>query len=151
MNEALENIAEVFSIFHDGSPEDWKYHNGNVTLKVYCTYLAERIDTSYHHFKVEIHNVHQFKYKPWGETKEIRLMENLSYIEKYTFEISSAEVKNNVVFITCLEDNMSPKNPGGEFIIDGNEIEIFDEGGTQLPLEQLIKISKGYWEDFKTR
>ena len=49
-----EDIARMFSIFHDGSIADAIAKDGYLDLRIEISYLAERIDASFTYFLVEL-------------------------------------------------------------------------------------------------
>jgi hypothetical protein len=43
----VEDIRDVFSIFHDGGISAWSGNKDTLTLTIDCEYLAERINKSF--------------------------------------------------------------------------------------------------------
>ncbi|KGO91790.1 hypothetical protein [Flavobacterium subsaxonicum] len=104
--EAIENIKDVFSIFHDGGIEGWEGDDKLLTLTIGCTYLAERINPQFNVFYVELTGVEKLELHPWtlpviDNTPALTRPED---IFKGDIEITSCEVVNEVscyIFISA--------------------------------------------------
>ncbi|MCB9222753.1 MAG: hypothetical protein H6582_01145 [Crocinitomicaceae bacterium] len=146
---SLKDISNVFSIFHDGGPEEWKIHNGNLSIKMYCQYLAELISPEFEFFTIELIGVKTLDYKPWEPFKidhpELSLIDKLNKCE---FEIATAELENGEVSVACHEHNSFFGTPGGQIILVADGIKINAQDGKDISIKQLTAICKSYWDNF---
>jgi len=151
MKNSLIEICDVFSIFHDGTPEDWTLENNNLNLKVSCLYLAEKFSSKYEYFYIKITGIMEFKYVPWVLENDSIEITDLIEINKCDFEINSAKIENNLVKVICHEHSGIFDSPGGDFILNSKTISVFDEEGQSIHLDKLKQISKEYWNRFASK
>ncbi|MDQ3108895.1 MAG: hypothetical protein M3R17_03280 [Bacteroidota bacterium] len=64
---ASEDIADLFSMFHDGGIEEMIADENGHNLKIGLTYLAERIKPEYHFFYLRLISVEKFEFVPWTD------------------------------------------------------------------------------------
>jgi hypothetical protein len=67
---AAEDLADTFSIFHDGCIEDWSGDHQLVRLKIGCQYLAELIDPAYDAFFLDLRGITRLELDPWWKDPE---------------------------------------------------------------------------------
>ena len=151
MSNSLIETSDIFSIFHDGTPENWTMKNNNLTVRVSCLYLAEQFSPKFEYFHLKIEDIIVFKFVPWILESDSIEITDLREINKCDFEISSAKIENNLVKIVCHEHSGLFDSPGGDFILNSKSISVFDEEGQSIRLDKLKQISKEYWNRFRNK
>ncbi|EKT3967278.1 hypothetical protein NTJ12_002364 [Flavobacterium psychrophilum] len=149
--KALEDIRDVFSIFHDGTIETWNGNQELLKLKIDCEYLAERIDKSYASFYVEFEKIETLEFNPWMNpiNQPQTLFTNIVDIFQASLEILSAEIENGFVKITCNQHNLDFNYCGGTLLVNCKNVKVFDEKNNELTIDELDKICNEYWNDAK--
>ncbi|WML34972.1 hypothetical protein [Clostridium sp. OS1-26] len=135
----LENQADIFSIFHDGSFTKFIKNQSDVEFIIEIEYLAELINPMFSLFKGKLKNCTKLEYHVWGE--EHRIIDNLSTLGALDLEVLYAEVKGNYIEAKCFDD----ENCGGDLVIVTDDIIIFDENNQEVLLNKLVEICKSYW------
>jgi hypothetical protein len=148
MTNNSKDISDVFSIFHDGTPENWFLKNNNLSLRISCLYLAAKVSPNYEYFHINIEGITIFKYLPWCLDNTPIEITDLNELNKCDFEISSANLEGSLVKIICHEYSQLYDSPGGDFIVKGGKARITDEEGKPITLGELKQISKDYWNGF---
>jgi hypothetical protein len=133
----LNDIEDIFSIFHDGIIESY---NGNVkvlTLTVNCQYLAELINPTFTKFYIRLENISMLNFTTWP---------NPLYLPVFTL----TELKDifESVNIACNQHDMAFDYCGGNLKLSCDKIEIFDEEFRRLTIDELDVICKYYWNKF---
>ncbi len=150
-NKALENIRDIFSIFHDGTIETWNGNHELLKLKIDCEYLAQRIDKSYASFYVEFEKIEKLEFNPWMNPihQPQKLFSNIVDIFQASLEILSVEIENAFAKITCNQHNLDFDYCGGTLLVNCKNVKVFDEKNNMLTIDELDKICNEYWNDFK--
>lgn len=150
MSQDISEIAEVFSIFHDGGFSGHMLEGDRLTLQVDCEYLAELIHPSFTQFSVLLKNVSRIDYRPWMEPHDLPLRnfeKPSEFITEY-LEIISAEVVDGEVHISTHQADPDLDYSGGILCITASSIEVKSEGGTTIPLDELRATARSYWDSF---
>ena len=150
---ATEDIRDVFSILHDGTISAWTGDKNLLTLTVDCEYLAERIDKSFDKFYVELFNVVNLELEPWTNPIDLPTIVKTYYADifKAELEILSADIKNDVVVITCNQHDNSFDYGGGNLTISCKKIKVYDQNKNELTIDQFDKISNEYWDEWSKK
>jgi len=150
---AIEDIRDIFSIFHDGVISAWAGNKELLTLTVDCEYLAERIDKSFDKFYVELSFIDKIELDPCTNPFDIPtvIKINLDDIFRAELEILSADIKDNVVVVTCNQYNTNFDYCGGNLKINCRSIKVFDQSKNELTIEQLDKICNEYWDELSKK
>lgn len=90
----LQDISDIFSIFHDGSIESYSGDYQLLTLKVGCLYLAELIDPTFEYFYLELAEIEVLEFDSWTSPPERPniLKTELADIFQSDLEIMEGEV-----------------------------------------------------------
>lgn len=148
---ALENIKIVFSLFHDGAIVDWSGDKNKLTLKINCSYLAQRIDKTFDDFYVDLVNVKKLELDPWTKPVELpaRIKTEFVDIFKAELEIMGGEIENDLVVVTCLQLDHAFDYTGGNLSVNCDAIKVYDQKKREITIEELRAISKAYWTEWK--
>jgi hypothetical protein len=147
----LDDIEDIFSIFHDGVIESY---NGNVkvlTLTVNCQYLAELINPTFTKFYIRLENISMLNFTTWPNPLYLPVLTltDLKDIFESDLEILSVDIESNdFVNIACNQHDMAFDYCGGNLKLSCDKIEIFDEEFRRLTIDELDVICKYYWNKF---
>ena len=149
--KTLEDIRDVFSIFHDGTIETWNGNRESLKLKIDCEYLANKIDKSYRIFYVEFEQIDKLEFIPWmNPIKNYQILDtNIETVFQTSLEILSAEIENKIVKITCNQSNNDFDYWGGILLVNSKSVKIFDEKNNELTIDKLDEICNEYWNEIK--
>ncbi|WP_291723122.1 hypothetical protein [Bernardetia sp.] len=59
-----QEMADTFSVLHDGTIESYEQKNNSIILKISCIYLAEHINLAFEYFYVELQEVSSLSLNP---------------------------------------------------------------------------------------
>lgn len=150
---AIEDIRDIFSILHDGTISAWTGDNDLLTLTVGCEYLAERIDKSFDKFYIELFKINKIELVPWTNPADLPAVIKTDFVDifKTELEILSADIKDDVVVVTCNQHNTDFDYCGGNLTISCQTIKIFDQNKNGLTIDQFGKICKDYWNEWSKK
>jgi hypothetical protein len=142
----IQEIEDVFAIFHDGWVVDGIIEGNNIQLKIGIQYLAEIINNKYEYFYFNLFDVEEFKFKAWS--KEEILISDWETIVNSEIEFLSTEIKNNkiIIYSNC-HNAPDDKFERGELWVKCTDYCIFDEKGKEISLNRLKEISSYYWNE----
>lgn len=148
MIQGLENVRDIFSIFHDGTIVEWKKQGSNLELVVEIQYLAERVCKSYDTFSVVLHNIKDISFETWPHVKETSpwVISDIHEIFKPELEILSAEIEGGLHKIVCNQHSTAFEYCGGYLKFSCVVAVVKDPGGKEYSIEELDKICNEYWE-----
>jgi hypothetical protein len=149
----IQEIADVFSILHDGTIESRTGDENRLMLKVSCIYLAERINSSFEYFYVELSNINTIELNSWPSNMNLPpvLKTGLDNIFKDELEINSVKIENEIVIVTCLQHDPDADISGGELKIACNAIQVYDQDKNVITIDELDKLCNAYWDEFKKK
>ena len=148
-----EEIANVFSIFHDGDIMLFLEEGNNQTWKINCQYLAELIDPTFEYFLIEINNCSLLDFHPWinvEDSPKVDLKKS-SEIFSVDLEILSANLNNQKIEITCNREDKNIDSSGGILILDCKSITVSNQRKEEINLSKLKEISSNYWNNFGSK
>ena len=150
-NKALENIRDIFSIFHDGTIKTWNGNHELLKLKIDCEYLAKKIDEDFKVFYVEFSHFEKLEFIPWMNpiNKSQISFITTEDIFQANLEILSAEIENEAVKITCNQLDTNFDYYGGALFMNCKSVKVFDEKNNELTIEILDKVCNEYWNEIK--
>jgi hypothetical protein len=150
MLRELHDMAEVFETLHDGSVARSELRAGTLQLEVQIEYLARRIAPNYRSLRLKLHAVRDIAFHPWSKSDQLLLpaMTDVTAIFQPPLEILSCEVEDGKLQISC--NQPSPQYPyvGGELRFHADAMEVSDEAGRPLPLEELRSLCESYWSEW---
>ncbi|WP_338398729.1 hypothetical protein [Persicobacter psychrovividus] len=149
----INNIRDVFSIFHDGGIIDCQGDLNKLILTIQCNYLAELINPDFENFYVDLICVNKLDFDPWMNPIDLKKIEFKSHEEylKVDLEILSSEIEDDYVLITCNQHDTDLDYCGGNLIISANDFRLFDHNKNVMTIEELDLICRLYWDKFSKR
>src|SRR5688572_30739018 len=90
----LQDLNDLFDMFHDGVIVSAVENNSKIELKVGIQYLAELINKDFEYFFIELKNVQNLSFDAW--TDEPLIIINSKEIFNLELEILSAEIYETV-------------------------------------------------------
>ncbi len=147
MNETLNKIEGIFSIFHDGTITQWESIENGIELIIECEYLEELIDSEFTKFHVELNKILKLELEPWMNPIELpkEIKKSPTEIFKAELEILSAKTENGIVEVSCNQHNLEFNYCGGILKILAEKITVKSENKDELSINELNKMSNSYW------
>ena len=145
-----ENIAEIFSVFHDGGIDRYVLQDGRLDLWIEIPYLAERINSEFSCFKISLSGVGGIAFRPWLVADEEPVFVSMDEAFQLELGILWAEVVGGAISIGC-DQCVGDMSAGGNLFIEAQAAEVSDEAGTFYSLEELVTLANGYWNEFARR
>jgi hypothetical protein len=145
-----EKIRDVFAILHDGVIESWTGDKKELTLKIGCQYLAERVDPSFEFFFVVLFDVDRFALVPWMSPIDLEqeYFTELKDIFQAELDILSADIENDLVKVSCNQRDSTLNYCGGFLYMSCIDVKVFEQKKAELSIEFLDSICREYWDDF---
>lgn len=145
----IQDLSDVFSILHDGIITSYSENDRRLTLKVECCYLAELIDKRFDSFYIALDTVNHLSFITWPNPFDEPVIQ-LTLVEdvfKAPLEISSAEIKNDQVLISCNQHDLRFNYCGGQLLINCEVVHVYDNDGKELSIYSLDSLAKEYWRE----
>ena len=142
------NLADTFSIFHDGTITDWSGDRHHLRLTIECEYLAELIDPTFDTFFVELFEIDFLEFEPWPNPADLPvvLKTDLHAIFLAELEILHAnEKENGCVEIVCNQHDSRYDYCGGRLLISCLSVSVTDQLNNPLTIDELDIICNRYW------
>lgn len=100
--ENLQNIADVFQMFHDGTIAGYEGDDSLLRLTIECQYLAEIINPEFELFYIELSEVTKFDLDAWNPIDQPPLiLRGFKEALKAELEIGYSDVVDDHVRISC--------------------------------------------------
>jgi len=149
----LQDVADVFSGFHDGVITGFEGDYEKLILIMECQYIAEKVNPNYERFYIELLSVEKLEFDTWRSTEKHpeKILSDLRQIFQTELEIMTGKVDDDHVFILCRVDDIDYGYTGGIIRMNCNGIKIHDQGGDELSLGSFHEIVSGYWESARNR
>ena len=144
MTTANDQIADVFSILHDGIISTKQIKQEQSKWKINCQYLAAIINPSFDHFFIEFKGLEEFSFTPWWNDETRESYNSIKDIE-CSLEILDAKVESGIIVITFNHSSTEPNFAGGLYNFKVDSIQIFDQENKTLEYEDLDNLAMKYW------
>lgn len=144
-----QDASDVLSIFHDGTISKYSGDRNKLTLTIDCQYLAELIDSKFHKFSAQITLVEELSLRTWPQNKSAssKTLTDLSKVFQAELEILNVtKNEKGEKVLNCLQPESKFNYSGGELIIVAAEIQVFDQAGREMNIEQLLELAEKYWK-----
>jgi len=126
MIHSNEEIADVFTILHDGVISTDQIKQSPSKWKIECKYLAELIDESFDHFYIAFQGMEELSFTPWWNDDTSDAYEKLSDVT-CSLEILSGKLESGIISITFNHSSKNPNFAGGIYNFKTESIQIFDQ------------------------
>lgn len=148
-----ENMAQAFSIFHDGAITSAAVCGSGIEISIEIRYLASRIDKCFSSFDLVLERCGGVRFAPWPDENEQEREEitNLEEILELDLEILNAESTGTAVLVDCLTHSGHKPISGGKLVFEASRLLIFDESKRSISLPTLRGICDGYWKEWEER
>ncbi|WP_341644080.1 hypothetical protein [Thauera sp. SDU_THAU2] len=151
--DGLENVRDIFSIFHDGSISACALDGDDLTLEVEIQYLAERVNPGFRKFKVRLFGVSNVRFSTWPSDmkSDSAVLTDVPDIFDADLEILEGNLSGEEIEVVCNQHSSSLPYCGGELRFHCLRFEVTDEGGKGYSIEELSELSQGYWDEWSSR
>ncbi len=148
--KGIENITEIFSIFHDGSIADFEAFGDELLLTIEIRYLAERINPGFSRFKIKLTGIESIYFSTWPDDldSEAALLFDINTIFTSELEVLEGNVNEDHSQIVCNQHSPDLDYCGGELYLKTKSALVSDESGKNYSIEELRALSKAYWDEW---
>lgn len=151
--EGLENVRDIFSIFHDGTISSCTVNGDELTLEIAIQYLAERVKPEFRKFKIRLFGVSSVRFSTWPSDlkSEPAVLTDIQRIFEADLEILEGNLNDDEIEVVCNQCSAELAYCGGELRFRCLGAEVMDESGRVFSIEELNELCKGYWDDWSRR
>jgi hypothetical protein len=149
----IENIRDIFSLLHDGLISEWKGDKDLLTLKIKCKYLAELFDKSFECFYLSFFQIDCLYLSTWPNPFDLPVLIFVELIDifKAKLEILSAEIREDLVVISCNQHDTTFDYCGGDLMIRCQSIKIFNQAKIEITIDEPDFVCKKYWKELNEK
>ncbi len=151
MENALQDIADVFSIFHDGEIAAWKGNEQLLTLTMDYPYLAEMINPDFEIFYIELYDIEKLDLLTWSNPSDSPqlILKDYKKVFQLPLEIGYADIENDSITVSCYQRDSKYDYYGGNLHLACKQIKIYDHEKNELTVDELNEFCKKYWAKVK--
>lgn len=153
MISGTDDLAELFSILHDGVISEASFVDQDLLLTVRISYLAQRIAPNCTTFSVRLDRVEDMSFTTWpkesGAASEV--LRDASAIFEPPLDILSGESADGYVQVVCNQPSSQTRHCGGTLSLRTSSATVWDQNRKQYSLTELAGIARAYWEDWSER
>ena len=149
-----QNLADIFSIFHDGTITDWSGDLHHLRLTIECQYLAELIDPTFDTFYVELFEIDYLEFEPWPNPLDLPVIikTDLHSIFLAELDILNADEKESrYVEIVCNQHDSRYDYCGGRLRVSCQHVSVSDQLNNPLTIDELDILCNRYWNRNSTQ
>ena len=152
ISKVHNDTAGYFVCFHDGTIDSASWNARNLTLRIEISYLTERMSPSPEAFLIQLADAELFGFSPWLNAcvPESAVIAPRLVLDDEC-EILSAEAEEQCVAIVLNQPDTSKQYTGGILRISASNIACTDDSGRSYPLETVLELADGYWNEWKSR
>jgi hypothetical protein len=148
-SKLLEDLSDVFSIFHDGTIESWSEEPSCVRLKIGCQYIAQKVDPSFDDFYIDLIGITHIQFSPWWKDLEKdTIWTDQKTILDAELGILDGSFKGSHIEITCDQYGGEYDYAGGVLSLACNDFRLYDEVMHPITVEELKTAATAYWTNF---
>lgn len=149
MIEGMQNVSDIFSIFHDGILVHHQCDGDDLVLTIEILYLAERVSQTFTKFRVRLHRCEGVSFTTWqnDSKSDPTRLDDLDLIFRPDLDIFRASVKADTIEVVCNQDDADCDFCGGILAFNANRATVEDEAGKSYSLDELNALCKAYWDD----
>jgi hypothetical protein len=149
----IEELAELFSVFHDGVVEHADLEGGELLMRVRVTYLAAQVQEDFTTFVVRLSGVEDLAFSTWPKdaaaTPEV--LHAPDEIFKPPLDLLSGKATTGHLEIDCNQPARSAPHCGGTLTLRATSATVIDEAGKNWSLSELTALADAYWAEWKER
>lgn len=148
-----DNIARLFSIFHDGKMLNARCGGKDAVIEVEIRYLAQRIGPGRTRFIVRFFDAENFSFDTWENEPAgaSKMLIGLDSIFQHELEILSSESVGDGIVVACNAPGANQNFCGGELRFQAKRAQVTDEMGVSWSLEQFAQLSHDYWSEWSQK
>jgi len=144
-----QDIAMIFSCFHDGSINHISYINGELSFDVHIQYLAQRINKSFTKFSVKICELSHLEFSPWPNSENENITVTIDQLFQSKLEVLKGEYFDGSFNIVLNQTSPKFSFCGGQLTITAKYATVMDESGKFCNIDMLNNLSHEYWKEWK--
>ena len=147
---AKENIANIFSMFHDGCFLSHDFDGDELSLTIEIMYLAERVDPEFTKFRVKLIRPSNISFCTWpiNLDNEPTLITDLSEIFHDGVGILQAKLEGHTIEVACDQISSDRDYCGGVLAFEAKSVIVLDEAGKEYSIVELGQLCTAYWSNF---
>ncbi|MCU7805486.1 MAG: hypothetical protein KZQ96_20035 [Candidatus Thiodiazotropha sp. (ex Lucinoma borealis)] len=135
----MDEIIEVWNIFHDGSIVEAKGSLPNLSLRIEIQYLRDMFPGNGDSFWAHINGCTHIEYLNWEEDQKEKTLKAIIEQEPEILDVSQID---NMVHIVCVNGEL-------DLVYEGISFEI--DSGSPVSIEELDKGCNAYWNEWEKR
>jgi hypothetical protein len=147
--EGLENICNIFSIFHDGEIIHCKSDSDSLFLEVEIQYLTEKVASGFRKSTTHIAGVKNIHFSTWPRDLRARpeLLFDVNKIFKSELEIWEGKTEEEQILVSCKQHSPNFDYSGGKLFFSASSAEVTDEAGKSYSFAELETLFNSYWNN----
>lgn len=148
----IDELAQLFSIFHDGVIIDAAVQGNDLLLTVRISYLAQRIQPGFTTFAVHLHEVEGLSFCTWPKAAApSETLRDPPSIFSPPLDILSGEVSDGCVRVVCNQPSALTAHCGGTLTFRAESATVSDEQGRLYSTVDLAALATAYWDEWGQR
>lgn len=153
MFRSPSDIADLFSMLHDGVVASFRLEDTTLQLEVEIPYLTQRIDPNYRFFRVALVGVQTPLLETWPKEQSAppELISRWEEILNPPPDILSGEIKNGRIHITLNQPAVECAHCGGTLEVSIESVAVYDESGKSYTPDELKRLCTEYWQDWSSK
>lgn len=153
MIQGIENLHELFNIFHDGGIAHYRMIDQDLELKVEIQYLAALVQPHFQSFSVLLCNARDIGFRAWTieHSADTAMLTRHSEIFEPELEILGAEITGDALSISCGRPIDSCDHSGGHLFLTADAAQVVDEAGKSYSIKELGDLCGAYWRNFGSK
>lgn len=153
-----QELADIFTIFHDGVIEDFQIDENNLYLTIGCVYLAELVNPSFESFILKLINIDKLELNSYSyitdhsNTEDYPIIiSDIETIFEVEIDIFNAKSDNEFVKVNIWIVNDKSRFVANQLNIKCENYSLYNEENKPFSINRLYKISENYWTKFEEK
>jgi len=152
MLTSVSDIADLFSVFHDGEIVSHEAQGSDLRLRLDVEYLARRIQPTFKFFEIDVIGVEHLDFTTWpNDDVPPSHLHTPAEIFQPRLEVLSGETEGAVVRVVCNQPGARVGYCGGDLRFRTRGAKVRDESGVEWSLEDLKSLAEAYWAEWSER
>ena len=149
MLTSVSEIADLFSVFHDGEIVSHHADGSDLRLRLDVGYLARRIQPTFKFFEVDLIGVEHLDFTTWpNDDAPPSHLKSPEEIFQPRLEFLSGEAEGAVVRVVCNQPGSHVGYSGGDLRFEIRGALVRDESGVEWSLQGLKLLAEAYWAEW---